>query len=141
MGLSWEGRFYSGNIVRVKGWNGSYAEVVHNGRTGFVDGQVHKEDMTMYQIIDVGLKFNGDRPNGGEQKAIDAVVIHHAAGNGSVEDIHKPAPANGGGALAITTTYARMARSTGADPKSLSAHTQGATSYNSHSIGIVRGQF
>ena len=36
------GRFYSGNIVRVKGWNGSYAEVVHNGRTGFVTGKYIK---------------------------------------------------------------------------------------------------
>jgi len=33
------GRFYSGNIIRVKGWNGSYAEVVYNGRIGFVTGK------------------------------------------------------------------------------------------------------
>lgn len=93
--------------------------------------------MTMYQIIDAGLKFNGDRPNGGEQKAIDAVVIHHAAGNGSVEDIHKLHLANDWWGIGYHY-YIRKDGTIyrGRPEKFVGSHAGSNNDYNSHSIGI-----
>ena len=91
----------------------------------------------MYQIIDAGLKFNGDRPNGGEQKRIDAIVIHHAAGNGSVEDIHKLHLANGWWGIGYHY-YIRKDGTIyrGRPEKFVGSHAGSNNDYNSHSIGI-----
>ena len=39
-------------------------------------------------IHDANLTFKGVSPNGGKQRAIDAIVLHHRAGSGDVLSIH-----------------------------------------------------
>lgn len=95
------------------------------------------------QIIDVGLKFNGDRPNGGEQKVIDAIILHHSASNGTVQSVHEYHKSLGWWGIGyhyFIEADGKIYR--GRPEEFVGAHASSSNDYNTHSIGIcLSGNF
>jgi N-acetyl-anhydromuramyl-L-alanine amidase AmpD len=89
------------------------------------------------QIIDVGLKFSGPSPNGGEQKAIDAIILHHSASNGNVQSVHEYHKSLGWWGIGYHY-YIRKDGTIyrGRPEKFVGSHAGSNNDYNSHSIGI-----
>ncbi len=89
------------------------------------------------QIFDAGLLFAGDAPSGGKQKNIDAIVLHHRAGNGTVESIHAQHLSQGW--WGIGYHYYVMKNGLvwrGRPEEYVGSHAGAKNGYNTHSIGI-----
>lgn len=92
-------------------------------------------------IYDAGLEFRGSAPSAGKQKTIDAIILHHSAGNGDVQSVHKYHQSLGWWGIGYHyfieedgTIYA------GRPEEFVGAHA--GNEYNTHSIGICfRGNF
>ena len=89
------------------------------------------------EIIDVGLKFNGTLY---KRTATDYIILHHEAGNGSVEDVHNYHLSKGWKGIA----YHYFVRKDGSIYRGRPEDTSGGhtTGYNHNSIGIcAEGNF
>lgn len=88
-------------------------------------------------IHDANLTFRGLSPNGGKQKKIDSIILHHRAGNGDVESIHKQHLANGWWGIGYHY-YIRKDGSIwrGRPEHWVGSHAGSSNDYNKHSIGI-----
>lgn len=90
----------------------------------------------MIKINDAKLAFVGT-PNGGTQKNIDAIVLHHRAGYGDIESIHRQHLAQGWWGIGYhyyVTTDGEIWR--GREEKWVGSHAGAKNGYNTHSIGI-----
>lgn len=95
-----------------------------------------KEDGKV-EVIDVGLKFNGTLYKRSET---DYIILHHEAGNGSVEDVHNYHLSKGWKGIA----YHYFVRKDGTIYRGRPEDTSGGhtTGYNHNSIGIcAEGNF
>ena len=95
-----------------------------------------KEDGKV-EVIDVGLKFNGPLYKRSET---DYIILHHEAGNGSVEDVHNYHLSKGWKGIA----YHYFVRKDGSIYRGRPEDTSGGhtTGYNHNSIGIcAEGNF
>lgn len=89
------------------------------------------------EIFNAGLLFAGDAPSGGKQKNIDAIVLHHRAGNGTVESIHAQHLKQGWWGIGYhyyVTKHGIIWR--GRPEEFVGAHSGAKNGYNTHSIGI-----
>ena len=89
------------------------------------------------EVIDVGLEFNGPRYKRSET---DYIILHHEAGNGSVEDVHNYHLSKGWKGIA----YHYFVRKDGSIYRGRPEDTSGGhtTGYNHNSIGIcAEGNF
>ena len=88
-------------------------------------------------IHDAGLVFKGVSPNGGKQKKIDAIVLHHRAGNGDVESIHKQHQQNGWWGIGYHYYIRKNGEIwRGREEHWVGSHAGSSNDYNKHSIGI-----
>ena len=88
-------------------------------------------------IQDANLVFKGPAPNGGKMKTVDAIILHHRAGNGDVESIHEQHMKQGWWGIGYHY-YIRKDGSVwrGRPEKWVGSHAGSSTDYNKHSIGI-----
>lgn len=88
-------------------------------------------------IHDANLEFRGLSPNGGKMKNVDAIVLHHRAGNGGVESIHQQHMAQGWWGIGYHY-YVRKDGSVwrGRSEHWVGSHAGSSNGYNTHSIGI-----
>ena len=88
-------------------------------------------------INDANLVFKGLSPNGGKQKQIDSIVLHHRAGNGDVLSIHIQHQKQGWWGIGYHY-YIRKDGSIwkGRDEHWVGSHAGSLNDYNKHSIGI-----
>ena len=88
-------------------------------------------------IHDANLTFKGVSPNGGKQRAIDAIVLHHRAGSGDVLSIHIQHQKQGWWGIGYHY-YIRKDGSIwrGRDEHWVGSHAGSLNDYNKHSIGI-----
>ena len=88
-------------------------------------------------INDANLVFKGLSPNGGKQKQIDSIVLHHRAGNGDVLSIHIQHQKKAWWGIGYHY-YIRKDGSIwkGRDEHWVGSHAGSSNDYNRHSIGI-----
>lgn len=88
-------------------------------------------------INDAGLEFRGAAPNGGKQKVIDTIIVHHRAGNGDVQSIHQQHLNQGWWGIGYHY-YIRKDGSVwrGRPEECVGSHAGSTNGYNTHSIGI-----
>lgn len=88
-------------------------------------------------IHDANLQFRGISPNGGKMKVVDSIVLHHRAGNGDVESIHKQHMAQGWWGIGYHY-YVRKDGSIwrGRPEQWVGSHAGSSNDYNRHSIGV-----
>ena len=88
-------------------------------------------------IQDAHLEFRGSTPKGGKMKTVDAIILHHRAGNGDVTSIHKDHMAKGWWGIGYHY-YVRKDGSIwkGRDERWVGSHAGSSNGYNTHSIGI-----
>lgn len=88
-------------------------------------------------VHDAGLQFRGISPNGGKMKTVDTIILHHRAGNGDVESIHKQHMAQGWWGIGYHY-YIRKDGSIwrGRPEQWVGSHAGSSNDYNKHSIGI-----
>ena len=89
------------------------------------------------EILDANLQFRGTSPNGGTQKLIDTIVVHHRAGNGDVQSIHNQHLAKGWWGIGYHY-YIRKNGEIWRGRRELyvGSHAGSSNTYNTHSIGI-----
>lgn len=89
------------------------------------------------EILDANLQFRGTSPNGGTQKLIDTIVVHHRAGNGDVLSIHNQHLAKGWWGIGYHY-YIRKNGEIWRGRRELyvGSHAGSSNTYNTHSIGI-----
>ena len=89
------------------------------------------------QINDANLVFRGSQPSAGKQKQIDAIILHHRAGNGDVQSIHQQHYQQGWWGIGYHY-YIRKDGSIwrGRPEKYVGSHAGSSNDYNKHSIGI-----
>lgn len=88
-------------------------------------------------IIDAGLIFRGPVPNGGEQAAIDAVVLHHRAGDGTVESLHEMHLDKKWWGIGYHYYIRRDGTIyRGREERFVGSHAGSSNDYNKHSIGV-----
>lgn len=88
-------------------------------------------------VHDANLQFRGISPNGGKMKTVDTIILHHRAGNGDVESIHKQHMAQGWWGIGYHY-YIRKDGSIwrGRPEQWVGSHAGSSNDYNKHSIGI-----
>ena len=88
-------------------------------------------------IHDANLQFRGLSPNGGKMTKVDSIILHHRAGNGDVESIHRQHMAQGWWGIGYHY-YIRKDGSIwrGRPEKWVGSHAGSSNDYNSHSVGI-----
>lgn len=125
-------------------WYDGETHITGDGRTiysylllWFEDDKKEDDTVSNINIIDAGLKFNGTL----EKRAItDMIILHHAAGDGSVEAVHNYHLSKGWKGIAYNY-YVRKDGTIyiGRPEYAVGGHTSG---YNSRSIGIcAEGNF
>ena len=88
-------------------------------------------------IRDAGLVFNGASPNLGKQKTVDAIVLHHRAGNGDVKSIHDQHKRQGWWGIGYHYYIRKNGEIwRGRDEHWAGSHAGSSNDYNRHSIGI-----
>lgn len=89
------------------------------------------------EIFNAGLLFAGDAPSGGKQKNIDAIVLHHRAGNGTVESIHAQHLKQGWWGIGYHYYITKHGIIWCGRPEEfVGSHAGAKNGYNTHSIGI-----
>ena len=88
-------------------------------------------------IQDANLQCKGPSPTGGKMKTVDAIILHHRAGNGDVESIHKDHMAQGWWGIGYHY-YIRRDGSVwrGRPEQWVGSHAGSKNDYNKHSLGI-----
>lgn len=88
-------------------------------------------------VHDAGLVFRGPTPNGGKQKTIDTIILHHRAGNGDVLSIHIQHQKQGWWGIGYHY-YIRKDGTIwrGRPEEYVGSHAGSSNDYNQHSIGI-----
>lgn len=99
--------------------------------------------MTELKINDAGLRFQGNAPAAGEMKTVDAIVLHHRAGNGDVLSIHLDHLKRGWWGIGYHFYIRKNGEIWRGRPENITgAHAGGSNTYNLHSIGIcLEGDF
>ena len=88
-------------------------------------------------IHDANLTFRGLSPNGGKQKKIDSIILHHRAGNGDVESIHLQHQRQGWWGIGYHYYIRKNGEIwRGRPEKWVGSHAGSSNNYNTHSIGI-----
>ena len=89
------------------------------------------------KIHDAALTFRGPSPSAGAQKTIDAVVLHHRAGAGDVQSIHRDHLARGWWGIGYHYYIRRDGGIWRGRPEQwCGSHAGASNGYNSHSLGI-----
>ena len=88
-------------------------------------------------INDASLVFKGPSPNGGKMKTVDAIILHHRAGNGDVQSIHQQHIKQGWWGIGYHY-YIRKDGSIwrGRPEQWVGSHAGSKNDYNKHSLGI-----
>lgn len=88
-------------------------------------------------IQDANLQFRGPSPKGGKMKVVDSIVLHHRAGNGDVQSIHKDHMAKGYWGIGYHY-YIRKDGSIwrGRPEQWVGSHAGSSNNYNKHSLGV-----
>lgn len=88
-------------------------------------------------IKNANLQFRGVSPNGGKQKKIDTIVLHHRAGNGDVQSIHQDHMAKGWWGIGYHYYIRKNGEIwRGREEQWVGSHAGSSNDYNKHSIGI-----
>ena len=89
------------------------------------------------EIHNANLQFRGVSPNGGKQKKIDTIVLHHRAGNGDVQSIHQDHMAKGYWGIGYHYYIRKNGEIwRGREEQWVGSHAGSTNGYNNHSIGI-----
>lgn len=89
------------------------------------------------EILDAKLAFAGAAPNAGRQKNIDAIVLHHMAGTGTVENIHIQHRRQGWWGIGYHYYVRKNGEIWRGRPEEfVGSHAGSKNGYNTHSIGI-----
>lgn len=88
-------------------------------------------------INDAKLEFRGAAPNGGKQKTIDTIIVHHRAGQGNIQSLHADHLSRSWWGVGYHY-YIRKDGSIwkGRPEEYVGSHAGSKTDYNYHSIGI-----
>lgn len=88
-------------------------------------------------IHDANLQFKGPSPTGGKMKTVDSIILHHRAGNGDVQSIHKDHMAKGWWGIGYHYYIRRDGSIWRGRPEQwVGSHAGSSNDYNKHSIGI-----
>lgn len=88
-------------------------------------------------IHDANLQFRGLSPTGGKMKTVDTIILHHRAGNGDVESIHKQHMAQGWWGIGYHYYILKDGSVWRGRPEQwVGSHAGSSNDYNTHSIGV-----